>query len=71
MTTHDNVLAIGLEILFAGIVIVLAGMSDETGKAVDFFLAGLLLVFLIAHPAVTSRFSAVVSDVQSQAVTKG
>jgi hypothetical protein len=63
----ENFLALGMELLFAGVIVIIAGISDETGKAVDFFLVGLLLVFLIAHPAVTSKFSATVGSIQSQA----
>jgi len=64
---NDSFFALALEILFAGIVIIIAGVSDNTGKAVDFFLFGLMLVFLfVAHPEIVKRFSDAVTNIQIQ-----
>lgn len=59
----DNLLALGLEFTFLGVAIIVAGISDETGKLTAIFMFGLLMVFMVAHPQVFSRFSAFVSSI--------
>jgi hypothetical protein len=60
--TSAPVLSLGLELLVAFIVIIIAGASPQSGKLVVIFLFGLLCVFLIAHPQVLSHFSDLVSS---------
>ena len=62
---HLGLVALSLELLFAGVVIMLAGTSDETGKMINIFLFGLWLVFLTAHPEVITRFTATVKNIQA------
>lgn len=61
MNLDDVRLALGLELVFAGIVIALAGASDEMGRVVNFFLVGLWLVFMVAHPEVFARINESIS----------
>lgn len=63
----SNLLALGLEVLFLGIVIIIAGISDEIGKLVSIFMFGLFMVFLVAHPQVFARFTQVIGTVGKQA----
>jgi hypothetical protein len=60
--TSEPVLSLGLELMVAFIVIIIAGASPQSGKLVVIFLFGLLCVFLIAHPQVLTHFSDLVSS---------
>lgn len=67
---HDTLKTLGFEVLFAGILIVIAGTSDNAGKMVAWFAGGLWLVFMVAHPEVFTRINDSVNGVMKGTVTK-
>ena len=66
-TPHSTVLLIGLELLFGGILVILAGVSDQTGKMVTIFLVALWITYMVIHPAVFTRIGAAIQTAGTNA----
>lgn len=59
-TPHSTVLLVGIELVFGGILVILAGVSDQVGKMVTIFLVALWVTYMVIHPEVFTRISTVI-----------
>jgi hypothetical protein len=61
MTTQaapDPLLTVSVEIVGVGLLALLAGASNDVGKLIVVFMAGLWAVFIVTNPAVIARIAA-------------
>lgn len=59
-TAHSTVLLVGIELMFAGLLVILAGVSDQVGKMVTIFLVALWITYMVIHPEVFTRIGAAI-----------
>ena len=52
------ILDVSVEVVGVGLLALLAGASDDMGKIVVMFMAGLWCVFIIANPAIIQKIAA-------------
>jgi hypothetical protein len=54
----DPLLTVSVEIVGVGLLALLAGASNDVGKLIVVFMAGLWAVFIVTNPAVIARIAA-------------
>lgn len=63
----ENLLVIAIELLGVAMLTLIAGISDEMGKMVVLFMAGLWLLYAITDSKVITRIGSILSGVAREA----